>query len=186
MTYLQATEIIKKQEATKFAQLLTLIGDEGIRIFNTFTFMGKEKNKLDPLIKKFNEHFNPKRNLAYERHKFLTCRQKEGQTIDQYITELKNLSQLYELKELRESLIKDVLICGLCAESIHQKLLEGTSETLDDVVKISINIENTSDHRQITNGHGTEVDFINHSKQTRRPEHSVQDKKKTYKCKKYA
>ena len=90
-TYLLATEICNK-EKTQCAQLLPLIGDEGFTIYNTFEFTGNEKDKIKPLIKKLEEHFTPKKNLAFERHNFLTHKQSEFQSIDQYITELKNLS----------------------------------------------------------------------------------------------
>lgn len=90
-TYLQATEISKKEEMVQCAQLLTLIGDAGLRIYNTFAFHDNERNKIGTLIKKFEEYFNPRRNLTYERHKFLTYKQ-DDETVEEYITHLKNLA----------------------------------------------------------------------------------------------
>ncbi|KAH1028124.1 hypothetical protein HUJ05_001516 [Dendroctonus ponderosae] len=52
-TYLLATEISKKEEVTQCAQLLTLIGEEGMRIFNTFDFAeeGKDVDSLAHAVK---------------------------------------------------------------------------------------------------------------------------------------
>lgn len=99
-TYLDATEISKKEDKTKCAQLLSLIGDEGLRIYNTFEFAENEIDKYKPLVEKFNNYFSPKRNLTFERHKFLTYKQTNGQSIENYITELKNLSLNCEFEDL--------------------------------------------------------------------------------------
>jgi hypothetical protein len=153
--YLKATEIIKKDDSTKCAQLLTLIGDEGIRIYNTFTYTNGQNETLEVLLKKFDDHFNPKANLTFERYKFLTCRQKEGQTIEQFITELKNLSLSCELEELRESLVRDLLVCGLKSDQLRAQLFDKDCKTLEDAVNFCINSESTKEqNRQISNGNG--------------------------------
>lgn len=73
--YLIAVEAKKKPEATQCAQLLHYIGEEGFKIYTTFTFSDDEKDKLKSLIRKFENHFLPKENLAYERHQFFSYRQ---------------------------------------------------------------------------------------------------------------
>lgn len=152
-TYLLATEISKKEDITQCAQLLTLIGDEGMRIYNTFEFVEGERDKIKTLIEKFEKHFSPKKNLTYERHKFLTCKQNEYQTIEQYIIEMKNLSLSCEFGDLRESLVKDVLICGILSEKLREKLLQEDVETLADAVKICIATESVREkNKLITNG----------------------------------
>lgn len=59
--YLVASEINKKTEATQCAQLLHYIGDEGFKIYTTFTFSPEEKDKIAILIEKFEAHFLPKK-----------------------------------------------------------------------------------------------------------------------------
>lgn len=155
-TYLTATELNKKEEATQCAQLLTLIGEEGMRIYNTFEFLEQDKNKIKVLIKKFDEHFSPKKNLSFERHKFFTRRQNIYETIEQYVTELKNLSLSCELGTLRDSVVKDILICGIKDDKTREKLLETDVETLDQAVKICYNTETTKERNKlISNGKGS-------------------------------
>ncbi|XP_074030761.1 uncharacterized protein [Leptinotarsa decemlineata] len=120
-----------------------------MRIFNTFDFAEGEKDKIFILLTKFNEYFNPKRNLTYERHKFLTAKQLEGQTIEQYITSLKNLSLSCELEQLRESLVKDILICGIKSDHLREKLLQSDCEKLDDAIKICITSESVREKNKI-------------------------------------
>ena len=49
------------------AILLHLIGEDALRIYNTFTFVDNEVDKIKPIIGKFDDHFNPKKNITYER-----------------------------------------------------------------------------------------------------------------------
>ncbi|KAG5863695.1 hypothetical protein JTB14_030757 [Gonioctena quinquepunctata] len=108
-TYLLATEISNKKETTQYIQLSTLIGEEGI--YNTSTMLPEEKEKINPLFEKFENHFSPRNNLTYQIHKFLTCKQQEGESIVQYVSELKNLADSSELGTLRNS-STPLLICG--------------------------------------------------------------------------
>ncbi|KAJ8932740.1 hypothetical protein NQ314_014437 [Rhamnusium bicolor] len=139
------------EETTQRAQSLTLIGEGGMWIFNTFTFAIDETNKIKQLLEKFEAHFSPRKNLRYLRHKFLTCKQVEDESIKQFITELKILTLACELGELRDSLVKDLLICGLKSEPLREKLLQDDPEILDDAVKMCINMEQTRErNREIT------------------------------------
>lgn len=110
--YLIASEIIKKEEKTQCAQLLHYIGEEGFKIFTTFKFEDDEKDKLSILLTKFDEHFLPKENLAYERYQFFSYRQKSGESLEQFITELKKRASKCKLENLHDSLINyDNLWC---------------------------------------------------------------------------
>ena len=45
--------------------------------------------KFDMVIKAFKEYCTPRKNILYERHKFWTLEQQEGETIHAYLTRLK-------------------------------------------------------------------------------------------------
>ena len=78
--YLQATEKDKKDNKVKSSILLTCIGPQGREIYNTFNFeQYEDKMNIQLLIKKFDEHCLPKKNVTLLRHKFFTYKQKEGQ-----------------------------------------------------------------------------------------------------------
>ncbi|KAK9728089.1 hypothetical protein QE152_g18123 [Popillia japonica] len=52
--YLEATGTKDATEAKKIAILLTAVGDDGLDIYNAFTYSSTEdKNKLETIIKKF-------------------------------------------------------------------------------------------------------------------------------------
>lgn len=80
--YSIATELNKKNENVQCAQLLHLMEEDAINVFNTFTFLDEENDNIEVLKKKFKDNFVPKKNLMYERYKFFTYRQ-TTETIEQ-------------------------------------------------------------------------------------------------------
>ena len=59
-------------------------------IIRSCTFAEEDDSmKLAPVIEKFDEYMNPKKNIPYLRYKFFSYNQHEDQNIDDYVTELK-------------------------------------------------------------------------------------------------
>ena len=65
--YTKASGVAAKSEDVQCAIFLYMIGEEALRIFNTFTFADEEKDNLNLIIEKFDTHCNPKMNITYER-----------------------------------------------------------------------------------------------------------------------
>ncbi|KAL7870688.1 hypothetical protein SRHO_G00081850 [Serrasalmus rhombeus] len=101
-------------------------GDEALEVYNNFMFEEGDEMKLDTIIEKFEAYCIPKRNVTYERHRFFTCVKKPGETIDQYVTELRNRSKSCEFGELTDSLIKDRIGCGIPDSALHERLLSAS------------------------------------------------------------
>ena len=137
-----ASELDKKEEKTQCAQLLHLLGEEAIQIYNTFTFKDEEVNKINILKQKFSQHFSPKKNITYERYKFFTHRQGH-QKIEQFITELKNIASQCEFEKLKDELIKTMIIIGIKDETLRERLLDKEDTELDKVVECCIHSENS-------------------------------------------
>ena len=94
---------VKEKEDVQCAILLHLIGEDALEIYNTFTFTeGESRDKIEILKKKFEDYANPRKNTVFERYKFWECKQQEGETIDQFITELKTRAKLCEFGEQTE------------------------------------------------------------------------------------
>ena len=90
------------------------------------------------VIQKFEEHCEPKQNVSYERYKFFSRAQESGETIDQYVTVLRKLSETCEFGTLRNSLIKDRIVLGVSNCNTGERLLrvqELTREIALDVVR---------------------------------------------------
>ena len=113
----------QKTEEEKYSVFLFIIGEKEREIFNTWTREKKlvEKNQpideVDITIKLLMERFKayclPKKNLVIERRKFLTKNQQPEETINGYITELRNLSSTFEFQDIRDGLTLYKLVDGI-------------------------------------------------------------------------
>lgn len=86
--FLKASGKSKETDDVKIAILLSALGDEGIEIYNTFQFEEKkdDDNKkidltLNDVIKKFDDHTSPLKNVTFETFKFQQIGQKEGHSL---------------------------------------------------------------------------------------------------------
>ncbi|GBL80020.1 hypothetical protein AVEN_29038-1 [Araneus ventricosus] len=110
--FLILSEKYRKPDATKIAMLLNFLGDEGVSIYKTFKF--QENSETFPsVITKFEEYCILCKNVVFERFKFFSCSQQEGQSVDVYLTQLKTLAASCEFGDQEESLIRDRVVLGV-------------------------------------------------------------------------
>ena len=126
--FLTASGKVKETEKVQCAILLHLIGDEALEIYNTFTFgEGEDRDKLSVLKKKFEDYVNPRKNTVFERYKFWECKQQEGETIDQFITEFKTRAKSCEFGDQTDSMI-DRIVFGVSDIRLKERLLRESFE----------------------------------------------------------
>ena len=124
-----------KNDKIKTSVLLTCLGQEGRDIYETFSFDNPVvEMKLVPVLEKFSEYCNPRKNFTILRHKFLIYRQHEGESFHDFVTELKKLSSECEFEGLPNSLIKDMIVCGANDYSLRERLLRESELTLPKAI----------------------------------------------------
>ena len=99
--------------------------------------------KLAPVLHKFSEYCNPRKNITILRLKFFTYRQQEGQNFHDFVTELKKLSSECEFDNLQDSLIKDMIVCGTKDNSLRERLLRECDLTLSKAISAGHAAEET-------------------------------------------
>jgi hypothetical protein len=116
MYFMKASGLQKADEEVRVASFLNLIGKEGRDIFATFQWKtGEDKNKLADVMKKFEDYCIPLTNVVFERYRFFSRIQQEGETIDEYLTSLRLLIKSCEfatVADIEESLLRDKLVMG--------------------------------------------------------------------------
>ena len=132
-----ATGISAKGDATRVATLLSVIGNDAIDVFNTLTWDAEgDDKKIDKVIQKLEQHCEPKKNVSYERYKFNSRSQESGETIDQYVTILRKLSESCEFGTLKDSLIKDRIVLGVNNQKTRERLLRVPDLTLGKALDV--------------------------------------------------
>ena len=111
--------------------------------------MTPAESREDPdlLITKFRELCNPQiSNIIVERHKFNTRNQREGETTEAYITDLKKLGNQCEYGNLKNDLIRDRIVYGIKIENIRRRMLKQADLTLDRAIQLC-QIDELTDER---------------------------------------
>ncbi|CAB4018300.1 PREDICTED: uncharacterized protein LOC107046602 [Paramuricea clavata] len=86
--YLTATEKDGKSDKMKTSILLTCIGKQGREIYNTFQFDEGEEMEFNVVVQMFQDYCSPRKNITFMGHKFFTCKQRDGQSFDEFVTDL--------------------------------------------------------------------------------------------------
>ena len=127
-----ATELNKKAEPVQVATLLTVIGGEARDVYSTFTGWGEgEDQKIEPVLRKFAEYCEPRRNVPFERYRFNQRMQKAGESYDHYKTSLRKLAEGCDFNTITlEEILRDRLIFGINDGKVRERLLREAGLTL--------------------------------------------------------
>ena len=132
-----ASGLSGKDAKIQAATFLHVAGTEALEVYNTFTWESDDdKSKVDKITEKFDGYCNPRKNVTWERHKFNTRNQQVGESIDQYMTDLKTKAQTCEFSNLKDSLICDRIICGIICDRTRTRLLKDSELTLQKALDI--------------------------------------------------
>nr|XP_058968946.1 uncharacterized protein LOC131795390 [Pocillopora verrucosa] len=138
-------ELDKEDEVRQVATLLAVIGKEANKVFRTFTWAsaGDEK-KIAPVLKQFEDYCIPRENTIYERFLFFTRDQRESETVDQYMTELRQIAGNCDFESLTpEQLLRDRLVTGTRNGKVRENLLKEKKLTLEKALDIARAAEST-------------------------------------------
>ena len=123
-TWLIGTERDKKKEEVKLSLLLTMMGSEGQDVFETFDFDEGEQT-LDAAMTMFEAHFAGTANVTMTRFRFFGYTQ-DNHSFAEFLTGLKSLANDCEFGELRDSLIKDMIVLHCGNSKLRERLLRET------------------------------------------------------------
>ena len=133
--YLEASGKSAIPDKTKVAILLNLIGDEPLEIFNTFAFSEpKSCEKLKDVLDKFEDYCAPRKNIVYERFRFFSRSQGEGENFSVFLTAIKKLAATCEFGPQEESLIRDRVVLGVSDRALQERLLRVTDPCLQKTI----------------------------------------------------
>ncbi|XP_041665971.1 uncharacterized protein LOC121524587 [Cheilinus undulatus] len=127
---------LENDQRRKIALLLSVAGRSALEVYNTFVFTEDEKDKYDAVIAKFEQYCTPKKNETSERYVFRNRIQKESESIEEYITDLRLKSQSCNFGTLCDSMVRDQIVTGVQDKRVRMHLLKETDLTLEKAIKI--------------------------------------------------
>lgn len=112
------------------------MGPESDKIFKSFALTREQEHDFDVVLQKFEEHFIPKINVIYERSKFYTRNQSQGESVEEFVRALYQLSENCRFHD-RNEMIRDRIVIGLLDKEVCQKLQLKDDLTLDKAVELA-------------------------------------------------
>ena len=155
----------KKTEEAKCNYLMLWVGEKGRQIFSTWTLTADERKQLQTYYTHFEQYCAPKVNHIYSRYKFKSCTQAEGQTFEEFVTELKLLiKDCGYADDIQNEMIRDHIVFGVRSHKIREKLInEGSSLTLERCIDLSRTYELSQTQLMDINGQTQSVSAIKKS-----------------------
>ena len=160
--YSKAVGLSNKPMSRQTFTMLHVMGKDARKIYDSFTWQNdpaRANEDKEAVIAKFNNYFADKKRLRLTRKEFNSRVQKQGESVAQFITWLKNKvkeCEFYlgqdenEKQALNDSLLVDRIIEGVQSNHLREKLLEEdyrtNNLTLEKAVEICIATELTESH----------------------------------------
>jgi hypothetical protein len=149
--WMVATEKPKKSQAVQVAILLSFLGIEGQDIFDTFDWEVDEGRDLQTVLRKFDAYCEPRQNVTMARFKFFGLMQGELRFID-FVVQLQSLANRCNFGDLRDSLIRDMIIHHCASDELRRKLLIENDPDLSMVKTIALAEEESIQHERAIKG----------------------------------
>lgn len=124
----------EEEDAVKLKLFYYLIGESGRELCGTL--MVADGRTFENVLAKFDEHYCPKANETVERYRFFVRNQESGEGIDKYVTELRMLAGTCNFGPVKESLIRDRIVCGTNSASMRERLLREENLTLEKCIQM--------------------------------------------------
>ena len=121
-----AKKYAETEEEEQIANLLLLMGPDSVPIYNQFNFHATEEGRtriLANVLNMFTRHFEPVRNVIFERSIFNSMTQ-GSKPIHQFITELQSQADCCDYGGMRDELIRDRIVVGVEDNKLREYLID--------------------------------------------------------------
>ena len=141
------------------------IGDKGRDIYNTWELTAEEAKKLDTYYTKYEAYVKPKSNKVFARYKFHQKVQQEGESFEQFLTDLKLLVKDCGYADPDE-MVRDRVVIGCHATKTREKLIqEGSDLTLEKAIDIARTDEMSKAQLKTMTTENPSINSVNQKKQ---------------------
>ena len=149
------SKLDKESGELQVNSLIYSMGIDAEKIYKTFTYQNDGDNlRFDPVLQKFDGHFVPQKNVIHLRASFHKRKQKEGETIEQYVRQLYELAEQADFDN-KDDMIRDRLVEGVLDQELSEKLQLTPDLTLQQAIVKSRQHEQVknelSEQREIPN-----------------------------------
>lgn len=125
-----------ENDERKLARWLMLAGRGALDVYKTFDLKSEEKLQYEAVMARFDQHFSPWRTEAFQRYIFRHRRQKESESIEQFVMDLRLKSQGCNFGSECDAMIRDQIVFGIQDDRTRMLLLKEPELTLLKAIRI--------------------------------------------------
>ncbi|KAL6471846.1 hypothetical protein MHYP_G00204960 [Metynnis hypsauchen] len=141
--FFEANDI--KEPDRRRAVLLSVVGATTYSLLRNLVSPELPKAKTyDQLIAELKKHFNPTPSEIVQRFKFNSRIRKSGESIAEFVAELRKLALHCDYKDALSEMLRDRLVCGVNDDRMQWRLLSETKLTFDKALELCQAIESAS------------------------------------------
>ena len=109
MRFRLATKLTKENGEIQISSLIYAMGMEAENIMKSFDLTAEQSKDFDRVLKKFDDHFIPRKNVIHERVKFNQRKQniQVGESAEQFIRSLYEMSENCDFGKAKNDRIRD-------------------------------------------------------------------------------
>lgn len=135
--YSLAVDLTQASSAVQAATLRSLMGPECRHVYkHNLQLTEAERNDVKKVLDKLGEYFHQSKNVIYECYVFGCCKQEDGESIDTFVTRLREKAATCDYGALRDELIRDKLVLGIANEATRRRLLREQALTLAKALEL--------------------------------------------------
>ena len=129
-------------EVKKRATLLSVCGASTYKLICDLVSPLKPKDKTFAQLKEtVQKHLKPKPSEIVQRYKFHTRTQQSGESVAEFVAELRHLSTDCNFGDTLSDMLRDRLVCGVSSIRVQKRLLAESVLTFDNAFKLSTAME---------------------------------------------
>ena len=143
-----STETASKQVST----FLYSLGEEAESVLASTGITPDDRKDYSKVLEKVDGFFKVRKNIIYERARFNRRNQQSGETAEQYIMALYDLAQHCDYGEMKDEMIRDRLVVGICDSSLSEKLQLDPALTLETAKKLFVSEKQYMSNKRCSRG----------------------------------
>ena len=111
--------------------LLYCMGEDADDTLTSTNITAAERKQYQSVIEKLDEFFQVRRNVIFERARFNRRVQKEGESVEQFITSLYSLVDTCDYGDLKDEMIRDRIVVSIRDQALSERLQTVADLTLE-------------------------------------------------------
>jgi len=126
-----ALGLVEEDAVKQISTFLYCLGEEAEAVLTSTNATEDDRKDYDLVLAKFDEFFQVRKNVIYERARFNRRNQLSGETAEEYIMVLYNLAENCDYGAMKTEMIRDRLVVGIRDHALSEKMQMDPKLTLE-------------------------------------------------------